>query len=50
MEINWDLPVKYADEFRPCDLCGEPYCDECDEHYSECGHPGPHSEREEDGA
>lgn len=36
--------VKFAAECRPCELCAEPYCDECDDHYADCGCPGPHSE------
>jgi len=38
------LPVKYADECIPCPDCGEPYCEECNAHYADCAHPGPHSE------
>jgi hypothetical protein len=43
VKINWDLPEKCADEFPPCELCGEPYCKECDMHYADCAHPGPDS-------
>ena len=42
------LPVKFAFECRECECCGEPFCDECDEHYADCKHPGPHSEEDED--
>ena len=48
MPTDWSLPIKCHDEFRRCDLCGEPYCDECELHYFECRHPGPHSEPEDD--
>lgn len=36
--------IKYADECRPCELCLEPYCDDCEDHYADCQCPGPHSE------
>ena len=42
------LPLKLASECSECPECGEAWCDECQEHYAECEHPGPHSE-EEDG-
>ena len=48
MKISWDLPIKHADECRPCEFCEEPFCDECGAHYFECAHAGPTSEREED--
>ena len=48
MKINFDLPVKCADEFDPCEMCGEPYCAECDEHYYDCAHPGPDSDPDEE--
>ena len=47
-EREEDLPVKFADECRPCSLCGEPWCDDCEQHYADCDHPGPHSEEEEE--
>lgn len=37
--------VKWADQCPPCPDCSEPWCVECREHYSECNHPGPDSER-----
>lgn len=40
------LPVKTAAECPPCECCGEPYCPECQLHYFECRHPGPHSEED----
>lgn len=41
------LPVKYAADCIPCPDCGEPWCEECEMHYADCDHPGPHSEDEE---
>jgi DNA (cytosine-5)-methyltransferase 1 len=35
--------VRFAHELPECDCCGEPWCDECGEHYFECSHPGPHN-------
>lgn len=35
--------VVYANECEPCDLCDEPICPVCHEHYAECPCPGPHS-------
>jgi len=37
-----------ADEFPLCDLCEEPYCEECGCHYFECAHPGPDSDPDEE--
>lgn len=36
--------VKYAHECRPCVMCGEPWCDDCDDHYADCECLGPNSE------
>ena len=36
--------VKFAWDCRPCKSCGEPFCDECGDHYADCKHPGPHSD------
>jgi hypothetical protein len=44
--IEW-RKVVFADECRPCDMCGEPYCDFCDAHYADCDCPGPHSDEDE---
>lgn len=41
------LPIKDAAECSMCPCCGEPWCDECDMHYADCLHPGPHSEQAE---
>lgn len=35
------VPIIGADDCRPCEVCGEPYCDKCDEHYAECACLGP---------
>ena len=37
---GWGI-VKYADECLICDLCGEPYCEECEGHYADCECIGP---------
>jgi hypothetical protein len=37
-------PIKFASECEECPDCGEPWCDECEEHYAECDCPGPDSE------
>jgi len=42
--------TKLAADCIPCpDGCGEPWCSDCQMHYSDCDCPGPHSE-EDDGA
>lgn len=46
-QVDWRLPTKTAAECTACSMCGEPFCDECGEHYADCPHPGPHSERGE---
>ena len=46
-DVDWALPVKGAHECSECEDCGEPWCDECQMHYSDCKHPGPDSERKE---
>ena len=35
------IKVVYAFECPPCEMCGEPVCPNCDEHYAECECPGP---------
>lgn len=36
--------VRFAHEMRECDEgCGEVWCDECEEHFADCEHPGPHN-------
>ena len=47
LPTDFSLPVKYAADCEPCELCGEPWCEECGRHYSDCAHPGPHSEEED---
>ena len=37
---NWKLVV-FADECRMCELCGEPICHVCQDHYADCDCPGP---------
>lgn len=38
------IPVIFADECSTCQMCGEPMCPRCDNHYADCGCPGPASE------
>lgn len=45
--IDFSRPIKFAADCSECPCCGEPWCDECKEHYSDCVCPGPHSEEEE---
>jgi len=45
-EIDWSLPVKFADECTECPDCGEPWCNDCQDHYADCACPGPHSEED----
>ena len=45
--IDFKKPVKFASDCSECPDCGEPWCDDCEEHYSDCSCPGPHSEPEE---
>ena len=33
--------VKFASDCVPCECCEEPWCQECEEHYSECSCIGP---------
>ena len=44
--IDWSLPVLLASDLEACPDCGEPWCAVCAEHYADCRHPGPDSERE----
>lgn len=46
MNVDFELPVKLAADCIECPDCGEPWCEECGEHYADCAHPGPHSEDE----
>lgn len=43
-EIDFTLPVLMAADCDVCPACEEPWCQVCDEHYSDCAHPGPDSE------
>lgn len=40
--------IVYASDCAPCEMCGEPICPNCNEHYADCPCPGPHSEEDED--
>ena len=35
------LRVVYASDCPPCDMCGEPVCVKCEDHYADCQCPGP---------
>jgi hypothetical protein len=48
MKIDFSLPVLVAAELPLCDCCGEPWCPECEMHFAECAHPGPHSDPDEE--
>jgi hypothetical protein len=37
-------PVVFADDCMDCEMCGEPACGKCHEHYAECACPGPMQE------
>ena len=39
-ETEWQKVVLAAD-LPECDLCGEPYCEKCKEHYADCSCLGP---------
>ena len=42
---DW-LRVVSAAECEPCDMCEEPVCWICEEHYADCPCPGPHQDDE----
>jgi len=33
--------VAFASDMPECECCGEPFCPECNDHYADCGCPGP---------
>ena len=35
------VKVRCAYDCEPCEICGEPWCEECKEHYVECDCDGP---------
>ena len=37
---GWSLP-KFATDCVPCELCGEPFCEDCNDHYADCSCIGP---------
>jgi hypothetical protein len=39
-QCGWSL-VRFAAEMAECPDCGEPFCAECETHYSECDCIGP---------
>lgn len=40
---GWSL-VQCAADMLECELCGEPFCPECDTHYADCECIGPHED------
>ena len=42
--IDFEREVVFASECKLCDMCGEPICPACNEHYAECPCPGPDSD------
>lgn len=39
-EGTWNRVI-FASDCEPCECCGEPVCDICDDHYADCLCPGP---------
>jgi hypothetical protein len=37
---GWKV-VKFTNECPPCEICGEPWCEDCQKHYVDCDCPGP---------
>ncbi len=35
------IKVVFASDCSPCEDCGEPVCEQCQEHYADCDCPGP---------
>lgn len=40
--------VKFAADCPPCECCGEPWCEDCEDHYADCACKGPNSEEDDD--
>lgn len=40
MSDTWKKVV-FASDCKLCELCGEPVCEVCQEHYADCSCPGP---------
>jgi hypothetical protein len=36
--------VVYAHDCTLCDMCEEPVCPHCEDHYADCACPGPHQD------
>jgi len=36
--------VVFSDDCEPCDMCEEPICPVCEDHYADCECPGPMQE------
>ena len=47
MTSQWQKVV-FAGELEDCEACEEKWCGQCNEHYFECGCPGPSQEDEYD--
>jgi hypothetical protein len=41
MKKKYPIKVKWADDCIPCECCEEPWCEEHQEHYSDCPCVGP---------
>lgn len=37
------VKITCASDCIPCPECGEPFCENCGEHYADCACPGPDS-------
>ena len=42
-DVTW-RKVRYAGDCGECEMCGEPWCELCEEHYADCECPGPHQD------
>lgn len=38
--LDWQKVV-FAGDCLECENCGEPFCDQCGQHYADCACPGP---------
>ena len=40
---GWKM-VRHASDLFPCEMCEEPVCNRCADHFAECACPGPHQD------